>query len=142
MSMIKKISLKQLRSLIRETLEDSMNSDVTSRMREPRDPSTFQFVTDWGFTPISWPEFVKRFPKEAASFVENYTEGWEPEEIERQGGEDPLKWDVLWDDEMFLNREGQPLAFCNMTGPGGSLWQAFDGDGWDEVLLDEDGNIE
>lgn len=111
--------------------------------RTERNPNTFFCVTEWGFTPISWPEFVKQFPEEAGFYSENYTDSWDEDDILKMGSENPLEWTQLWDDEVFLNKEGRPFILGNITGPGGSAWFAYEEGGWDEVILnDEDGSIE
>jgi hypothetical protein len=110
--------------------------------RTKRNPQNYDVVTHWGFTHIPWPDFVRRFPTEAASFAQNYTEGWAPEEIADCGGPDVLSWKELWDDEMFTDTSGRPVALANITGPGGSLWMAPGTDGWDEVMYDDLGHRE
>lgn len=48
------------------------------------------------------------------------------------------------DTKVFLTPQGEYLILGNITGPGGALWMKFskDLDDWDEVILDDDGNIE
>jgi hypothetical protein len=111
-----------------------------TRTRTQRNPNNYYCVIHCGFTPISWPEFLKRFPKEANAFAnESYLECWE-----EMGSDNPNDWTHLWDDEVFLNRDGEPIILGNITGPGGSLWLMYkeDEDDWDEVLLDDEGNLE
>lgn len=110
--------------------------------RTERHPEKYHCVTEWGFTHLTWPEFVKRFPSEAMIFAENYTEGWSPEEIAQSGGPDVTTWPALYDDVCFLDRKGRPTFLCNITGCGGAFWCAIINGVWDEVLYDEDGNRE
>lgn len=128
---MRKIRIGDLKRLIREMAT-----------RTPRNPAVYQCVTEWGFTHVPWPEFVQRFPEDAAQYVENYLEGWTDEEIAERGGGDPLTWPALWDDEAFLDRDGNPIILANISGPGGSLWMMHEDEEWDEVVLDDDGNVE
>jgi hypothetical protein len=127
-----KIKLGTLKRLIRET----------SMTRSERNPSNYDAVTKWGFTHVPWPEFVKRFPQAAESFASTTTEGWSDEDIAQAGGHDPLTWPTLYDDEMFLDREENPVALVNITGAGGSLWLGYQAGTWDEIMFDDDGNRE
>ena len=110
--------------------------------RTERHPENWQCVTEWGWTHLPWPEFVKRFPKQAKAFAQNHTEGWAPEEIKEMGGRNVLKWPALDDDEPFVTKDGQPIIYANVDGPGGSLFLSYQNGEWDEVLVDDDGNLE
>jgi len=116
---------------------------MESLTRTERNPNIYFCVTEWGFTPITWPEFVKQFPEQAKSYSEICVEHCSEDDLLEMGSENPLEWTHLWDDEVFLNKENRPLILGNITGPGGSLWLAYEEGGWDEILLnDEDGSIE
>ena len=111
------------------------------KTRTQRNPSQYPCVTEWGFTPLTWQDFLKRFPREAKAFAETFLDGWAPEEVIAFGGYDPNCWEALYDDEVFLNPVGLPLILGNITGPGGSLWLSFIDDEFCEVVLDDDGNV-
>jgi hypothetical protein len=130
-----KIKIRQLRRLIKEAM-------MQSHTRSDRSGYEHQWAKDWGWTHVPWPKFVARFPKEAAVFVENYTEGWSEEEIQASGGADVLSWDALYDDEPYIDNKGRPVLQGNITGPGGSMFLGYvDGDA-EEVLYDDNGNRE
>lgn len=129
-----KIKVGMLRRLIKEA--------TMSRTRSDRSGFKHEWASEWGWTHIPWPEFVQRFPKEAAEFAENYTEGWSDEEITNAGGPDVLSWDVLYDDEPYIDNKGRPVIQGNITGPGGSLMLGYAEDGWDEFVTDDNGNRE
>jgi len=112
------------------------------KTRTKRHPEKYTWAKEWGWTHLTWPEFIKRFPKEAKVYAKNYLEGWAPEEIKEFGGRDHKRWTVLYDDECFVTKDGKPVIFGNITGPGGSLMMMFKDGDWDEVLFDDDGNLE
>ena len=108
--------------------------------RTVRNPAKYYAVTAWGFTHIPWREFVKDYPTEAQAFAEQADADLDAEELAEDGPS--MSNDQLWDDEVFLDMKGRPAIMGNITGPGGSMWLAFVGDGWDEVLYDDNGNRE
>ncbi len=113
-----------------------------AKTRTERHPEKYTWAKEWGWTHLPWPEFIKRFPEAAKAFAQYYQDGWSAEEIKEFGGRDYHAWTVLWDDECFVTKAGLPVIFGNITGPGGSLFLAYQKGEWDEVLFDDDGNLE
>lgn len=135
-----------------EDVKRDVHADPTGRLwdrgleeahtRTKRNPENYGVVTDWGWKHVPWPQFVQQYPEAAAAYVENYTRDWDDESIAEFGDPDPLKWEALWDDELFVTPDGMLVALANITGPGGSLEVAYQNGEWDEVLFDDEGNLE
>ncbi len=113
-----------------------------SNTRTERHPEKYTWAKNWGWTHFTWPEFIKRFPKEAAAYAPMTIADWDPEEVQDLGGPDFTKWEALWDDECFTDRKGRLVIYANITGPGGYLHMGWNGEEWDEVLYDDKGNRE